>query len=443
MRRLPALLVALALVAGCSASPASPSASPSAAPSGSAPAAGGVELAIAHGVARLPLSAGAATSAGEAVDAFGLDLYGRLRAQPGNLVFSPASVALALSMARAGARGTTAAEMDAVLHGLASDAHADWIASLDQALAARTGTFADRAGDPQPVTLRIANGGFAQRGLALEPACLQALAARFGAGVGLVDYIAAPDAARQAINGWVADQTEQRIRDLLAPGSVTDDTRLVLANAIYLKAAWLVPFEPDATADGPFRRADGTAATVRMMHTRGRLRYAAGAGWQAVELPYVGGQLAMLAIVPDSLAAFEPQLDAPTLASITAALAPREVSLGLPRFGTETRADLNAILAAMGMPSAFSPTAADFSGITAQAELFISRVVHQANIDVDERGTEAAAATAVVMDTTALPSDTVTLNVDRPFIFAVRDLETGAVLFLGRIADPSAGPSGG
>ena len=445
MRRLPALLLAATLAGACGAPSApTPSAGPSAsavpsAPTGSPAAAGGIEFVSAPGIPRLATSTAAAASAGAALSAFGLDLLARVRTADGNAVVSPASVALALAMARAGARGNTATEMDAVLHGLAADAHADWVASLDAALEARSGTFADQAGKPQQVTLRIANTSFAQQGLPLEPAYLDALAARFGAGAGLADFKTAPEAARSAINAWVAGQTKQRIKDLLGPGTVDDTTRLVLVNAVYLKAAWAKPFDATATSDATFTRPDGTTVTAKFMQSGGSLDYAAGAGWQAVQLPYVGDQLAMLVIVPDSLPSFAAGLDTAALASIAGQLAPREVNLSLPRFGTETRADLAAVLATLGMPSAFSASAADFSGMTTAERLFISAVVHQATITVDEAGTEAAAATAAVMAGAAAPSQTVTLRVDRPFVFAVRDLATGAVLFLGQIADPTVG----
>lgn len=425
MKRLVAGFVALALAAGCGTS----------GPSGGG--GDGIELAAAN-VAHLAGSAQDGVLAGSAVNAFGLALYGRVAAAgSGNLVLSPASIALALSMARAGARGQTAAEMDAVLRDLGTDAHAAWLAALDSALNSRTGTFQDQSGAPRDVTLRIVNAPFAQRGFALEQAYLDALAARFGAGLRLVDYISATEAARQAINDWVAGQTEQRIKELLAQGDVDGLTRLVLVNAIYLKAAWETPFAVEVTAPASFTRPNGSAVSVPMMHGGGELPYAAGDGWQAVELPYVGGKLSMLVIVPDDLRAFEAGFDDQVLAGIVSGLAAHQVILGLPKFGTESRLELGPVLAALGMPTAFSD-AADFSGITTQEPLLVSAVIHQANIDVDEKGTEAAAATAVVMRASAAPGEPVTLTVDRPFLFAVRDVETGAVLFLGRIADPSA-----
>ena len=443
MRRLSLVLLSAALLAACSAPGASSTPSGStASPVASAQAAADIELAVANGVARLSADPTAAKRAAEALNAFGVDLYAQVRTADGNLVVSPASIALALSMARAGARGATATEMDKVLHDLASDANANWIASLDSSLADRTGSFKDQTGQAQQVTLRIANANFAQRGFALESNYLTALAERFGAGVKLVDYATAPETARKAINGWVADQTEQRIKELLAQGTVDAMTRLVLVNAIYLKAAWLSPFETSATAPAAFHLADGSTAQVPMMRTRGHLEYAKGAGWQAVALPYVGQQVSMLVIVPDELASFEKGFDAAMLTSITSSLAEREVALGLPKFGTETKTGLADVLTKLGMPSAFSAKTADFSGMTTADQLFISAVVHQANIDVDEAGTEAAAATAAVMAGLAAPTDTVTLTVDRPFIFAVRDNVTGAVLFLGRITNPAAKAAG-
>jgi len=379
---------------------------------------------------------GDALQAGAAVDAFGLDLYRAIAPGQTNLVFSPASITLALAMARAGARGATASEMDAVMHGAAADDHSGWLNALDQALATRSGTFQDESGKNVPVTLRIANAPFAQQGMPLEKPYLEALAERFGGGLRLVDYEANAEQARVLINGWVDAQTEHRIPELLVPGVLTLATRLTLVNAIYLKAAWETPFPVDATTAGTFTRADGSTVQVPFMATTTSLRYASGSGWRAVEIPYVGGSLAMTIIVPDDLAAFESTLSADPFAAITGALSGTEVALALPKFGIETKTDLAATLAALGMPSAFDDRA-DFSGITTAEQLEISDVIHQANIDVDEKGTEAAAATAVVMRATAMPAEPVTLRVDRPFIFALRDVPTGTVLFLGRVDDPS------
>ena len=377
-----------------------------------------------------------AAAAGAAISAFGLDLYRAVANGQTNAVLSPTSIALALAMARAGARGQTAAEMDAVMRDLGADENAAWLNALDQALATRSATFKDDSGQDLSVALRIANAPFAQRGMALEHAYLEALASRFGAGLRLVDYARETEAARQQINGWVDEQTEQRIPELLAPGVITPETRLTLVNAIYLKAPWLTAFPDAATAPGTFTRADGSTVEVPLMEASAEMRHAAGAGWQAVEIPYIGGSLAMTVIVPDDLAIFETDLTAEGLARILDVLEGAQVNLVLPKFSIETKAELGALLAALGMPTAFTDDA-DFSGITTAERLAISEVIHQANIDVDEKGTEAAAATAVVMRATAMPVEPVTVRADRPFLFALRDVPTGAVLFLGRVGDPS------
>jgi serpin B len=326
--------------------------------------------------------------------------------------------------------------MDAVMHGAAADDHAGWLNALDQALATRSGTFQDGSGKDVPITLRIANAPFAQQGMPLEKTYLEALAGRFSGGLRLVDYESQTEQARALINGWVDAQTEHRIPELLVPGVLTRATRLTLVNAIYLKAPWETPFPVDATTAGTFTRADGSTVQVPFMATTTSLRYATGSGWRAVEIPYVGGSLAMTIIVPDDLAAFESKLTADSFTAITGALSDTEVALALPKFGIETKTDLASTLAALGMPSAFDDRA-DFSGITTAEPLEISDVIHQANIDVDENGTEAAAATAVVIRATGMPAEPVTLRVDRPFLFALRDVPTGSILFLGRVGDPS------
>jgi serpin B len=387
-------------------------------------------------VARAAADPADAALAAEALNDFGLELLRKGTMGGENAVLSPASIVLALAMARAGARGDTAGEMDLVLRSVASDAHPSWLNALDAALATRSGTFKDRANKDADVLLRIANQSFAQRDLPWEADYLDALAARFGSGLRLVDFIRDAEGARLDVNAWVAERTEGRIPELLPQGSVDELTRLVLVNAIYLKAAWLSPFDEKATCPGTFHRLDGPGMDVPMMHGTFGARYAEGDGWQAVELPYVGRQLAMLIVLPDELPAFEAALDGASLGKIAAALEDERVALSLPRFGIESKLTLNEVLSAMGMPLAFDPDRADFSGITPVDDLYISGVIHQANIDVDEEGTEAAAATAVVMGIVSMPPEPIPVAVDRPFLFALRDLETGAILFLGRVVEP-------
>jgi serpin B len=414
-------------------------------------------------VARASASPSVAKKAAAAINAFGIDLYRRMLAD-GTLdptkgaVVSPTSIALALAMARAGARGETAAQMDKVMRSAGADTLATAMNALDGALASRSGRFAVYGGESGgDVLLKIANSPFAQAGMPLEQDYLDALASRYSAGVRLVDYSADPAAARKTINGWVKKQTAGRIPNLLAEPDVTTLTRLILVNAIYLKAPWLNPFEATATGPGRFTRADGSRVTVPMMDLTTcqgtglcALPYAVGTGWRAVELPYVGDALAMTIIVPDDLAAFERGLTSQKLTRMVGALRTEppgttnvvyNVEVTMPRFGIETRADLADTLAAMGMPLAFNVERADFTGISpiaSETGLYIKKVIHQANIDVDEKGTEAAAATAVVMATGGGPGTReIVFKVDRPFLFLIRDVPTGAILFMGRVSDPS------
>jgi serpin B len=423
-------LLLTTLAVGCSASPpVSPTQMPTDQPA---------MLAVSY-VGRAPVQSSLAPDAATAANAFGLDLFAAVRAgAPGsNIVLSPTSVAIALAMARAGARGETATEMDNVLHSLGADDHAAAINALDAALNGRSGTFRGADGKSHELTLTVANAPFAQRDYNWEQSFLDALASRFGAGVRLVDYKSDTEGARQQINTWVADQTHQRIPELIGPRVLDELTRLVLVNAIYLKAPWTWPFQPEATSAGPFTRLDGSTVNVPIMSQTNSFPFAQGDGWRAVELPYVDGKLALTLILPDDFGSFVASFDLSHLDEITNALADQEVDVALPRFSFETKADLAQVLADLGMPTVFELGAADFSGMTTQEPLFISNVIHEANISVDEQGTEASAATAVVIMAGAAPAGPPQVHLDRPFLFALRDLNTGAVLFLGQVVDPT------
>ena len=254
----------------------------------------------------------------------------------------------------------------------------------------------------------------------------------------LVDYDGATEQARKTINGWVSDETHERIPELIPSGAISPATVLVLTNAVYLKAPWARPFRKEDTADAPFHRLDGSSVDVPMMHQSTKLSFAEGDGYAAVELPYAGNKLAMLLVVPDEgqFDAVMAGMDAAALDGIAAGLSGYQVTLAMPKFEFRTQVGLNDVLSQLGMPTAFGD-GADFSGMTTQTDLFISAVLHEAFISVDEEGTEAAAATAVIMDETAA-AQPAELTIDRPFIFAIRDTETGAVLFLGSVTDPSA-----
>jgi serpin B len=381
----------------------------------------------------------AAVAAGN--NAFAAAAYALLAQQEGNLVYSPASIRLALAMTYAGAGGRTAEEMADVLRfDLQGEALHAAFNALDQELASRNRiepTLED--GIERKVQLSIANSLWGQQGFTFTPEFLDTLAADYGAGMRVVDFVNATEAARQAINDWVAGKTNERITDLIPEGVLSEMTRLVLTNAVYLDATWSSIFSKDDSFDAPFNLLDGSQVSVPTMHQQSFFPYAAGDGWQAVELPYVGEELAMLFLVPDAgrFAEVEGLVGSGLLDEVVAALQGAEVNLALPKFDFHFKASVADLLKAMGMPTAFDPEAADFSGMSTEADLFISDVIHEAFIKVDEEGTEAAAATAVIMDLTSAPSEIVDLTIDRPFLFALYDRETGEILFMGRVLDPA------
>jgi serpin B len=380
----------------------------------------------------------AAVAAGN--NAFAAAAYARLAAEEGNLVFSPTSIRLALAMTYAGARGDTAAEMAAVLRFDLPDAalHAAFNA-LDQALASRNREEAPGPnGEERRVLLSVANAIWGQEGYAFLPEFLDTLAADYGAGMRVVDYADAAEEARRTINDWVAGETNDRITDLIPEGVLNAMTRLVLTNAVYLDATWASTFDNDHTGEAPFFLLDGSTVTAETMHQESLFPYAAGDGWQAVELPYVGEELAMLFLVPDAgrFTEVEGLFGGGLLGEVVGDLEGAPVRLGLPKFEFRYKASVAALLAAMGMPTAFAPDLADFSGMTLEERLFISDVIHEAFIKVDEEGTEAAAATAVVMEATSAPSEGIDLQIDRPFLFSLYDRATGEVLFMGRVLNP-------
>jgi serpin B len=286
--------------------------------------------------------------------------------------------------------------------------------------------------------LNIANTIWGQEDYTFLPEYLDTLALNYGAGMQLVDFIGDPEASRIAINNWVSDQTEGQVKDLIPQGVIDDLTRLVLTNAIYFNAAWADPFEESRTQDGPFYLLDGSQVTVPMMHHTASYGYAEGEGYQAVELPYDGMELSMVILLPaeGEFESFEGSLDAGRVDAIVNDLTYQEIALTMPKFEIESDFSLVEALAEMGMPLAFS-MGADFSGMDGTRELYIGEVLHKAFITVDEAGTEAAAATAVEMQLKGAPMASVTVTVDRPFIFFIRDVETSAILFVGRVVDPS------
>jgi serpin B len=354
-----------------------------------------------------------------AVDTFGLDLLtAPTLADEPNLVVSPVSASLALQMIAAGAAGETAAQITKVLH--LPDGARPQVPTFDQ------------------TNLKVSNTTWTQKGLELKPAYRDTLRTQFATTPREADFEVDPDSARREINRTVADQTAGRITDLFPPRSIDRDTRLVLTNALYLKADWAQQFPRDRTADTPFTRGDGSTVTVPMMHNapyeepKDELGYAEGPGYQAVTLPYRGGTLAFTVIVPASVDAVRDK----GIATLLSEIRPAPVALAMPRFTARTAIDLTETLKAAGMTTAFS-AAADFSGITDGTVLSVGSVQHKTFVQVDEQGTEAAAATGVEARAVSAPV-VHTVTVDRPFLFVITDIATGAPLFLGRIDDPTA-----
>ena len=370
---------------------------------------------------------------------FALDLYQQIRSEPGNLFYSPYSISSALAMTYAGAQGETAREMADVFHFVIDQQrlHPAFNA-LDQGLSA-LGEIEIEAEGGEPFQLNIANAIWGQKDFHFEEPFLDTLAENYGAGLRLLDYIQQPEQSRQTINNWVSDQTEKRIRDLIPQGAIDSDTRLVLSNAIYFIATWLEPFEEKMTEEDTFYGLDGNELKVKMMRhgSDQSFGYYRGEGFQVVDLPYVGSQISMLVLVPDQgeFSNFEENLSFEQLTQVVESLEYTPMYLRFPKFEYESEIGLAQTLAKMGMPSAFSG-AADFSGMTGSKDLYISDVFHKAFVSVDEEGTEAAAATAVVMKMVSAPLNPVELTVDRPFIFLIREHETNSILFIGRVVEP-------
>jgi serpin B len=368
---------------------------------------------------------------------FALAMFGT---QPdgANLFFSPYSISSALAMTYAGANGATATQMATALDFTlpAASLHPAFDA-LDLALASR----ATAAGSKPGFQLKLANALWAQQGKTFQPTFLNTLATDYGAGVRLLDFADAPDAARTTINNWVASQTADKITNLIPSGELTSAVRFVLTNAVYFLAPWSSQFNAANTANGTFTRLDGSTVTVPLMHQGLLAAYSSGANWQAVDLPYADGSVAMTVVLPASgqLSTVEQSLSAAWLQSVISAEQLTEVTLTLPKWTQSTTLSLKTALSQLGMTTAFDPTQADFSGIDGAKDLFIGAVNHQAVVTVDETGTEAAAATSVVGVGTAAPAQSATMTVNQSFLFFIRDVPTGQIVFLGRTVDPTAG----
>jgi len=366
--------------------------------------------------------------------AFALDLYARLKTADGNLFFSPYSISTCLALAYAGARGDTARQMARVFH---------FGANQDQ-LAASFGELQRQLNEAQQkkgLELGLANGLWAEQQRAFLPAFLQAAGGTYQANLKQVDFRTRAEPARLEINDWVSDKTKGKITNLLPPGVLNQTTRLVLVNAIYFKGQWARQFEKAATTEAPFWITPAQEVRTPLMNLTADFRYAAPEGLQLLELPYAGEALAMVVLLPrerDGLKRMEASLQEQALNDWLAQARQQKVEVFLPRFKLTAQFNLAQTLAEMGMTDPFSPRA-DFSGIDGARDLLISAVIHQAFVDVNEEGTEAAAATGAVIRPmiAVMPRPTPVFRADHPFIFLIRDTRSGSLLFLGRVSDPS------
>ncbi len=372
---------------------------------------------------------------------FALAMYGQFRQRSGNLFFSPFSIRIALGMIQVGARGETAAQMRETLRISSSDEtlHVSFAEIIQQLNAAGGGKY----------EMAVANSLWVQDGAPLQPGFLDLIARYYAGAMNLVDFRRGAEAARVTMNQWVEDKTRQKIRELIPSGGLDAETRLVLLNAVYFKGRWVLPFDKAATCDEPFHLEAGGQVQASLMHQSEEVGYLKDRGYQAVDLVYRGGDLSMLVLLPDrkdGIRNLERMLSARMLHDCVAQMHTREVKLFLPRFKiTWGTVNVRDQLTALGMPLAFTRAQADFSGINGhepphEDSLFISDVLHKAFVEVNEEGTEAAADSTVYMmrvGAALRPPPTPVFRADHPFVFAIRERKTSALLFLGRMADPT------
>jgi serpin B len=381
-------------------------------------------------------SASDQTEAVKGSNAFAVDLYAQLRAQPGNLFFSPESISTAFAMAYAGARGQTATEMQQVFH---------FKLPPERLHPAMGALLAQMNAQHKGYQLRVADALWAQQDASFQASYLKLVQADYGAGFHQVNFKLSPDTVRATINQWVESETNNKIQNLIGPGVLTPATRLVLTNAIYFKGNWQDQFDKDATQKEEFHLSATQWVMAPLMHRTGSYSYYDGGTFQAIELPYGGNEMSMVVLLPkdtNGLPALEKSFTAAAASEWIQKLEPVEkVTLTLPSFTMTQQFELSSALSAMGMAQAFSD-AADFSGMTGKSEFTISAAIHKAYIDVNEVGTEAAAATAIVVEATAarmpVPEPPpIIFRADHPFLFLLVDTRTGSMLFLGRVADPT------
>jgi len=397
-------------------------------------------LLVGAGTAISPTSAAERVRASEQVQSiarsnneFAFDLYGQLQSSSGNLFFSPTSISTALAMTYAGAEGETEQEMAKTLHfdlpeAQVHPAFASLIAILN-------------APEKEAYELRVANRLWGQRGYGFLRRYLETTREDYGAQLAQVDFIDKTELARREINAWIEEQTNDKIKDLIPSGALDRLTRLVLTNAVYFKGKWEHEFDKKATHDAPFTVSNGEKIDVPLMFQKEKFRYGETGELQLLEMPYKGDDLSMLVLLPKKvggLAAIEKQLSVETLDEWSSGMRRQEVRTYIPKFKLTEKFQLNSMLSALGMPSAFAPGKADFSGMNGKRDLYITAALHKAFVDVNEEGTEAAAATGIVFGITAEPPEPKVFRADHPFVFFIRHNPTGSILFVGRVTNPTA-----
>ncbi len=369
---------------------------------------------------------------------FALALYDKLREEKGNLFFSPYSISTALAMAYAGAKGQTQAQMADVLH--FPTGPNDVNATKFQSVFGQIIKDLNARGAAGDYELAVANALWGQKGYSFLKEYLLLIETNYGGGLNEVDFVGAAEAARQTINKWVEQKTKDKIKDLIPQGMLNNSTRLVLTNAIYFKGKWANQFKKERTQDEPFTLLDGQKINVPMMSQTEKFGYTEAEDFQLLELPYVKDELAMIILLPkkiNGVADFEKKLTSENLSRWMGELHKQKVVVSVPRFKMTQQFGLADTLRSMGMADAFSAQLADFSGMTGTRELFISAVVHKAFVDVNEEGTEAAAATGVGMAMSAAPQKMPVFRADHPFIFLIRDNKSASILFIGRVMEPT------
>jgi serpin B len=368
--------------------------------------------------------------------AFALDFYRTIAGDDDNIIFSPYSISIAFAMCYAGAKGSTDSEIADTLHfTLGQAALHNAFNALDIELA-KPGTYIPSGSSGDQFILKISNSTWGQKGLPFVQNFLDTLAINYGAGMNTLDFIADPESSRITINDWVSDHTEQKINDLLPPGSIDQLTRLVLTNAIYFKGSWENKFNPSNTAPVTFTRLDSTTTTADMMKQTIRTTAAEVPGEYIIaSIPYYSRKASMILILPDTgrFKAVESSLSPETLSTMISSMKASLLTLSMPKFDFEWGKSIKEVLKNLGMEIPFS-SGSDFTGITTAENIWIGDVIHKAIISVDEEGTEAAAATAIIMPSSA--PDPLTMTLNRPFIFMIRENVTGTILFAGRVLDP-------